>query len=179
MTSRSNRVDWTITLEVGPVYCVLRGVNSRGEIYDEEVFKWQWPMSQAELRDEVREYHGMLYDGLNYSTNGDALELETARGEGEPGIMDAEEHPAMTIFEKLRLLAEWAPMLTYAQQILGEPDIHEKAVIVSDAAEWLASRTEIEWDDELVEKVADILKSPEGEALLRWIVEQVEERPDV
>jgi len=85
----------------------------------------------------------------------------------------------MTIFEKLRLLAEWAPMLTYAQQILGEPDIHEKAVIVSDAAEWLASRTEIEWDDELVEKVADILKSPEGEALLRWIVEQVEERPDV
>lgn len=78
----------------------------------------------------------------------------------------------MTIFEKLRLLSEYAPMLSFAQDLMRETDPHRKAVIAADAAEWLASKTDAEWDDELISLIGDILKSDEGEALLRWIVEQ-------
>ena len=84
----------------------------------------------------------------------------------------------MNIFEKLRLLAEYAPMISFLQRFAEEGDIHRKAVIVTEAAEWIASRTELEWDDELVEHLADILRSEEGEALVRWILSQLEVQPD-
>ena len=84
----------------------------------------------------------------------------------------------MNIFEKLRLLAEWSPLMTYMQRFAEEGDIHAKAVIVSEAAEWIAGRTDLEWDDELVEHVSDILRSEEGEALVRWILSQLEVSPD-
>jgi hypothetical protein len=84
----------------------------------------------------------------------------------------------MNIFEKLRLLAEWSPLISFLQRFAEESDIHRKAVIVSEAAEWIASRTELEWDDELVEHLADILRSEEGEALVRWILSQIEVSPD-
>ena len=84
----------------------------------------------------------------------------------------------MNIFEKLRLLAEWSPLISFLQRFAEESDIHSKAVIVSEAAEWIASRTELEWEDELVEHLADILRSEEGEALVRWILSQIEVSPD-
>lgn len=79
----------------------------------------------------------------------------------------------MNIFEKVRLISEYAPLLTYLQQLAEADDVPEKAVIAADAAEWIASKTEMEWDDEVVSLVADILRSNEGEALIRWIVEKV------
>jgi hypothetical protein len=45
----------------------------------------------------------------------------------------------MNIFEKLRLLAEWSPLLTYMQTLAAEDDIHAKAVIVAEALEWVAT----------------------------------------
>jgi hypothetical protein len=78
----------------------------------------------------------------------------------------------MNIFEKLRLLAEWSPLLTYMQTLAAEDDIHAKAVIVAEALEWVATRTEIEWDDEFASHVSDILVSEEGEAFVRWILEK-------
>jgi hypothetical protein len=78
----------------------------------------------------------------------------------------------MNIFEKLRLLAEWSPLLTYMQTLAAEDDIHAKAVIVAEALEWVATRTQIEWDDELASHVSDILVSEEGEAFVRWILEK-------
>lgn len=79
---------------------------------------------------------------------------------------------AMTIFEKLRLLSEYAPLLSFAQDIMRETDPHRKAVLAADVAEWLATKTDAEWDDELISLIADIIKCDEGEALLRWFVEQ-------
>ena len=80
----------------------------------------------------------------------------------------------MNIFEKLRLLSEWSPLLTYLQTLAAEDDIHAKAVIVAEALEWVATRTEIEWDDELASHVSDILVSEEGEAFVRWILEKIQ-----
>jgi hypothetical protein len=84
----------------------------------------------------------------------------------------------MNLFEKLRLLAEWSPVISYLRRLAEEQDIHAKAVIVSEAAEWIAGRTELEWDDELVEHVADIIRSEEGEAFIRWILSQLEVSPN-
>jgi hypothetical protein len=84
----------------------------------------------------------------------------------------------MNIFEKLRLLAEWSPLLTYMQTLAAEDDIHAKAVIVAEALEWVATRTEIEWDDELASHVNDILVSEEGEAFVRWILEKIQVTDD-
>ena len=84
----------------------------------------------------------------------------------------------MNIFEQLRLLAEWSPLLTYMQTLAAEDDIHAKAVIVAEALEWVATRTEIEWDDELASHVSDILVSEEGEAFVRWILEKIQVNDD-
>ena len=84
----------------------------------------------------------------------------------------------MNIFEKLRLLAEWSPLLTYMQTLAAEDDIHAKAVIVAEALEWVATRTEIEWDDELASHVSDIIVSEEGEAFVRWILEKIQVTDD-
>jgi hypothetical protein len=84
----------------------------------------------------------------------------------------------MNIFEKLRLLAEWSPLLTYMQTLAAEDDMHAKAVIVAEALEWVATRTQIEWDDELASHVSDILVSEEGEAFVRWILEKIQVTDD-
>ena len=84
----------------------------------------------------------------------------------------------MNIFEKLRLLAEWSPLLTYMQTLAAEDDIHSKAVIVAEALEWVSTRTEIEWDDEMASHVSDILVSEEGEAFVRWILEKIQVTDD-
>jgi hypothetical protein len=76
------------------------------------------------------------------------------------------------------LLAEWSPLLTYMQTLAAEDDIHAKAVIVAEALEWVATRTEIEWDDELASHVSDILVSEEGEAFVRWILEKIQVTDD-
>jgi hypothetical protein len=76
------------------------------------------------------------------------------------------------------LLAEWSPLLTYMQTLSAEDDIHAKAVIVAEALEWVATRTEIEWDDELASHVSDILVSEEGEAFVRWILEKIQVTDD-
>lgn len=79
----------------------------------------------------------------------------------------------MSLFEKLRMLAEWSPLLTYLQRIAAESDIHAKSVIGMEGLEWVAGRTDIEWDDELASLLSDILVSEEGEALVRWILDHL------
>ena len=73
----------------------------------------------------------------------------------------------MNIFEKLRMLAEWSPLISYMQRFVAEPDYHAKGLIAGEAAEWLAIRTDARLDDELVDLLVDILRSDEGEALVR------------
>lgn len=84
----------------------------------------------------------------------------------------------MNFLEKLRLLAEWSPLISYMQRFVAEPDYHAKGVIAGEIAEWFAARTDAEWDDELVDLLVDLFRSQEGEALLRWIISQLEVSPD-
>lgn len=80
----------------------------------------------------------------------------------------------MSVWEKLRLLQEWYPLVTFIQAILATNDPHQKAVVVADACEWMASKSQTKVDDELVGHLSAILRSPQGESLLRWVLAKIE-----
>lgn len=89
--------------------------------------------------------------------------------------MDENEYQGLSIWEQLRLLSEWSPLLSFAQQFMAEHDPHKKSIIVADACEWLAAKTRAtNVDDELVSLLSAILRSPQGEALVRWAIQKME-----
>jgi len=81
---------------------------------------------------------------------------------------------SLNVWQQIALLQAWAPLIGYAQRFTQTSDPYAKAVVVSDAAEWLASQTDAKTDDQLVKLVNDLLKTKEGEALVRWCLLQVE-----
>lgn len=80
----------------------------------------------------------------------------------------------LSIWDQLRLLQSWAPLIGYGQRFVNEIDPHRRALVVADACEWLAAKTSSPLDDQLVRHVGDVLKTKEGEALVRWCLLQVE-----
>ena len=81
---------------------------------------------------------------------------------------------SLNLWQSLMLLQKWSPLIGYGQRLVGELDPYKKSIIVSEAAEWLASQTKAQADDQFVRMLADLLKTKEGEALVRWILLQVE-----
>lgn len=77
------------------------------------------------------------------------------------------------MFTRLRLLAEYAPLLAYAQDLAETDDPHDRAVILMNAVEWLARRTDNTVDDEVVKLVKDVLASEEGKRLFNYAVDGV------
>jgi hypothetical protein len=82
--------------------------------------------------------------------------------------------PMLNIWQQLALLQAWAPLIGYGQRFVNEIDPYRKSLVVSDAAEWLASKTIAQVDDQLVRLLADILKTKEGENLVRFLLLQAE-----
>lgn len=80
----------------------------------------------------------------------------------------------LSIWQQLALLQSWLPMLTFAQRFVSTKDPHAQSVVVLEACEWLASRTDSTLDDELVKYLAATLKTTEGENLVRWAVAKVQ-----
>ena len=80
----------------------------------------------------------------------------------------------LSVWDQLRLLQKWSPLIGYGQRFVNESDPYRRGLVVSDAAEWLASKTSSQTDDQLVRLLADVLKTPQGEALVRWCLLQAE-----
>lgn len=90
--------------------------------------------------------------------------------------VDENQYEGLSIWDKMRLLSEWSPLIGFGQRFIAEIDPHRKSIIVAEACEWLASKTRATTlDDELVSLLSAILKSPQGEALVRWAMVKVEE----
>jgi len=81
---------------------------------------------------------------------------------------------SLNIWQQLQLLSAWSPLIGFGQRFVNTPDPYAKALIVSEAAEWMASKTDANVDDQLVKLFADILKTSQGEALVRFLLLQVE-----
>lgn len=75
---------------------------------------------------------------------------------------------ALSIWQALRLLSSWQPLIAYGQRFVSEVDPYRKGLVVAEAVEWLASRTDSTVDDQLVRHLADVAKTKEGEALIRF-----------
>jgi hypothetical protein len=88
--------------------------------------------------------------------------------------VEAQQYGNLNLWQSLMLLQRWAPLIGYGQRFMGEPDPYRRSLIVADAVEWLASQTQAKADDELVTKLAAVLKTPAGEDLVRWVMAQVE-----
>jgi hypothetical protein len=80
---------------------------------------------------------------------------------------------SLTIWQALRLLQTWHPLVGYAQRFVNTIDPYGKALVVAEACEWLAAKTDSPLDDQLVRHVADVLKTKEGEMLVRFCLLQV------
>ena len=80
----------------------------------------------------------------------------------------------LNIWQAIRLLTAWQPLIAYAQRFLAEADPYKKGIIVAEAVEWVAAKTDTAVDDELVKLLGDILRSEQGEALVRWGVAKAE-----
>ena len=80
----------------------------------------------------------------------------------------------LSIWDQIRLLQAWAPLIGYGQRFVNEIDPYKRGLVVSDACEWLASKTESPIDDQLVRHLAEVLKTPQGESLVRFALLTVE-----
>jgi hypothetical protein len=80
----------------------------------------------------------------------------------------------LNLWQSLMLLQAWSPLIAFGQRFVNEIDPYRKSLVVSDAAEWLASKTSAQVDDQLVRLIADILKTKEGENLVRFLLLQAE-----
>ena len=80
----------------------------------------------------------------------------------------AEYGNTLNIWQALRLLQTWHPLISYGQRFVQTVDPYAKGLIVAEAIEWLASKTDATTDDEVVRHVAAVLRTKEGEALVRF-----------
>jgi hypothetical protein len=79
----------------------------------------------------------------------------------------------LNIWQALRLLQTWAPLVNYAREFVATVDPYKKSLVVAQAAEWLASKTDATADDQLVRHLSAVLKTKEGEELVRFCLYQV------
>lgn len=80
----------------------------------------------------------------------------------------------LNLWQSLMLLQRWSPLIGYGQRFVGELDPYKKGLIVAEMAEWAASQTAAQADDQFVRLLADMLKTKEGESFVRFILLQVE-----
>jgi hypothetical protein len=85
----------------------------------------------------------------------------------------AEYGSTLNIWQALRLLQAWAPLVNYAREFVAAVDPYKKSLVVAQAAEWLAKQTDSPVDDHLVRHVNAVLRTKEGEELVRFCLYQV------
>jgi hypothetical protein len=78
----------------------------------------------------------------------------------------------LNIWQAIKLLQTWSPLLAYGQRFVNTVDPYQKSLIVGEACEWLASKTDATTDDQLVRLLADVAKTKEGEQLVRFCLLQ-------
>lgn len=77
------------------------------------------------------------------------------------------------LVDKLKLLAEWAPLLARLQGIASATTPHEQALAIVKTLKWAAGKSMTEVDDEALGHVEAVLATPEGKAALEWAVKKV------
>lgn len=77
------------------------------------------------------------------------------------------------LLDKLKLLAEWAPLLNRLQMVALAQDPQEQALAVVSAAQWAAGKSPTTLDDEALAHVEAVLRTPEGKAAFGWLLGKI------
>lgn len=75
-----------------------------------------------------------------------------------------------SLSEKLRVLVEWSPLIGLASEISVASTPMDRALKISAALRWVAGKTNTGIDDEVIDLLEAVLKSPEGAALFDYLV---------
>ena len=87
----------------------------------------------------------------------------------EPEIYGA----SFPFFDKLKMLAEWAPLLSRLQAVGVARTPHEQALAAVAVAQWAAGKSETTVDDEMLKHFEAMLRTPAGQAFLEWSLGQL------
>ncbi len=74
----------------------------------------------------------------------------------------------LSIIDKVKLLAAWAPMLAKLEAVATAKTPQEKAIALVAALRLCADQTKTAKDNNVLDRVEAILKTPEGQALIEW-----------
>lgn len=80
----------------------------------------------------------------------------------------------LPLLEKLKLLAEWSPLLARAQEVLTASTPYDRARASVDLLQWAAGKSATTVDDEALEHFEAVLKTPEGTAFWNWFVKKLD-----
>ena len=75
---------------------------------------------------------------------------------------------SLSIIDKVKLLAAWAPMLAKLEAVAVAKTPQEKAIALVAALRLCADQTKTSKDNNVLDRVEAILKTPEGQALIEW-----------
>jgi hypothetical protein len=79
----------------------------------------------------------------------------------------------MPIFEKLKLLAEWAPLIGRLQGVATAETPYDQSLAVVKTLQWAAGKSGTVVDDEAISHLEAVLRTPEGKAFFQWVVQRV------
>lgn len=79
----------------------------------------------------------------------------------------------LPLFEKIQLLAEWAPVISRLQAITNAGTAQERATAIVKTLQWAAGKSATTLDDEALFHLEAVLRSPEGAAFFNWLVAKV------
>lgn len=75
---------------------------------------------------------------------------------------------SLSIVGKIQLLAQWAPLLAKLEAVAAAKTPQEKAIAIIAALKLAADKTATDKDDNVLDLIEDVLKTPEGVALVNW-----------
>lgn len=91
------------------------------------------------------------------------------------GIAVSNEKGIGSMFDRLRLLAEWGPLLSRIQLVAVATTPHDQAKAVMECLLWVTGKTETSIDDRLVARMQAVLATPQGKDLFDEVIKIIGE----
>lgn len=80
----------------------------------------------------------------------------------------SEQFGSLSIVTKIALLAQWAPLLAKLEAVAVAKTPQEKAIALIAALKLAADKTATDKDNNVLDLIENVLKTPEGVALVNW-----------
>lgn len=169
-----------VVVDIGTLCVAVYLCDGSGAVLDEEWFKMPHEIPLEDAKYEANELYGMVYDYMNdmLNTESEENEVDTIRASGGllhmPTQSEINQYGAsMSWLDQIKLFQEWLPLISFGQRFMLEPDEYVRTIIVADACEWVAHKTNTGIDDQVVTLIASIMKTQQGEALVRFLLAQI------